>query len=157
MIYDLLLNIGQMYAAQIRYEFEQQGHRLSEKTWQSIKPVISFDGSDGMLTIEGEQHLVWLNKGRKKGRKKVPIDALLSWMRRRNFPERGKEARKVAFAIQAAIHREGIPTAGSYRFSKNDKRKGFIDDAAKEIEPRSAKKIEAVLKEAYETAWTTTM
>ena len=33
----------------------------------------------------------------------------------------------MAFAIQQTIHKEGIPTKGSFKFSNNGRRKGFID------------------------------
>jgi hypothetical protein len=69
----------------------------------------------------------YVNSGRKSGGKKVPISVLVEWIERKAIVNGNKEVKSLAFAIQQAIHKEGSPTAGSFKFSNNGRRKGFID------------------------------
>jgi hypothetical protein len=70
---------------------------------------------------------VYVNNGRQKGGKKVPIDVLVAWIERKAIVSGDKKVKSLAFAIQQTIHKEGSPTKGSFRFSNNGRRKGFID------------------------------
>jgi hypothetical protein len=55
-----------------------------------------------------------------------PVDAILEWVRIKNIAQ-GDEAERAAWAIAKAIKREGIPTENAYKFSKNGRRKGFVE------------------------------
>jgi hypothetical protein len=46
-----------------------------------------------------------------------------------------KAATGIAYAIATTHAREGMPTQGSYKYSKNGKRTDMIDDAIEEAEP----------------------
>ena len=71
-------------------------------------------GSYG-LTIVAQDYLLWLDTGRKPGGKKVPIDALIKWVRQRGL-NRGKNGRftgaasinQIAWAVQRSIWLHGI-------------------------------------------------
>lgn len=144
---------GWILAAKVRMEFEKQGHRLSNKTFNSITPIVKVGIEDVDLIVAGPKHLQWVNTGRKRGKKRVPIDAIMSWMRRRNFPERGKEARSIAFAIQYSIWKNGIPSPGANKFSQNGKRTGFIQDAAIEGMAEVRQLIERELSTKFSDEW----
>ena len=51
----------------------------------------------------------------------------MDWVGRRGIASGNKEIKNVAFAIQMKIFKEGTPTQGSFKFSPNGRRKGFID------------------------------
>lgn len=67
------------------------------------------------LQIIAQDYLQWLDTGRKPGGKKVPIEALLKWVRQRGL-NRGKNGRftgaasinQIAWAVQRAIWLHGI-------------------------------------------------
>ena len=71
-------------------------------------------GSYG-LTIVAQDYLQWLDTGRKPGGKKVPIQALIQFVRQRGL-NRGKGGRftgaasisSIAYAIQQSIFKHGI-------------------------------------------------
>jgi hypothetical protein len=69
----------------------------------------------------------YVDSGRRKGAKKVPLDVLIAWIERKAIVNGDKEVKSLAFAIQQTIFKEGSPTKGSFRFSNNGRRKGFID------------------------------
>ena len=51
---------------------------------------------------------------------------LLKWMEVRGFARGEPDLRSIAFAIQTAIWKEGTPTEGSLKWSRNKKRDEFI-------------------------------
>ncbi|RZL14046.1 MAG: hypothetical protein EOO62_06500 [Hymenobacter sp.] len=71
-------------------------------------------GSYG-LTIVAQDYLQWLDSGRKPGGKKVPISALIQFVKNRQL-NRGKNGRftgeasinAIAWAIQTSIYKHGI-------------------------------------------------
>ena len=74
-----------------------------------------------------DEYGIYVNEGRKTGGKKVPINVLVDWIERKAIVNGDKQVKSLAFAIQQTIHKEGIPTKGSFKFSNNGRRKGFID------------------------------
>lgn len=74
-----------------------------------------------------DEYGIYVNEGRKTGGKKVPISVLVEWIERKAIASGDKDVKSMAFAIQNTIHKEGIPTKGSFKFSNNGRRKGFID------------------------------
>lgn len=67
------------------------------------------------LTVVAQDYLQWLDTGRKPGGKKVPIQALIQFVKNRGL-NRGKNGRftgaasinSIAYAIQTAIYKHGI-------------------------------------------------
>lgn len=70
--------------------------------------------ANSSLTLLAEEYLVYLDSGRKPGGKKVPISALLTFIKNRNLRGRDKksgrflESNRLAWMIQASIFRHGI-------------------------------------------------
>ena len=52
-------------------------------------------------------HAVFVEKGRRKGARRPPVEAITPWVRRK-FGLRGKRARSMAFAVSTSISRKGI-------------------------------------------------
>ena len=94
----------------LRKELAQQGHIASGELLQSIRIVVK-EVVNG-IEIEGRflKYGVYVDRGRKAGTKKVPIDAILRWIRVKGIDLRGKREVSVAFAIQHSIFKNGIPS-----------------------------------------------
>lgn len=65
------------------------------------------------LVLVANNYYVWLSAGRKAGIKKVPIQALISWIKKYRIVGRSKKGRfisqvSLAFAIQNSIYKKGI-------------------------------------------------
>lgn len=103
-----------------------QGHKATGTLISSFesKFVLSEDKSE--LQILFEDYGIFLDRGRRKGVRKVPISALIDWIQTKGIASGDKEVRSMAFAIQTKIFKEGIPTKGSLRFSKTGKRVGWF-------------------------------
>jgi len=82
---------------------------------QATKVEFTVDG----VYIDVPEHAQYLNNGRKAGTKKVPISALITWLKRYRVISRDKKTGKyqkssdgsinsAAFAIQQSIYKNGI-------------------------------------------------
>jgi hypothetical protein len=62
------------------------------------------------LFIESNDYIRYLDSGRKKRARKVPIDVLITWMKKNDIKPSGKNETltSVAFKIQNAIYKNGI-------------------------------------------------
>ena len=72
----------------------------------------------------------WVNKGRRKGAKPVPIPALVEWIKQKGIATNNKKVLGIAFAIQKSIEKKGIPSKQYVKWKAGNsiKRVGFIDD-----------------------------
>ena len=119
--------IGKFIIKQLQKELIGQGHsatgNLVNSFEQRVIPI-----PDGMaLEILMDDYGTYVNDGRRAGGKKVPINVLVEWIERRAIANGDKEVKSIAFAIQQTIFKEGSPTSGSFKFSTNGRRVGFID------------------------------
>lgn len=69
------------------------------------------------------------------------IESLLRWVKRK-LRLRGRAAKSATFRIAAVQSREGSPTRGSFRFSSNNRRRGWIQAGAN----RSLKELDFLLE-----------
>lgn len=119
--------IGKFIISALQQELISQGHEATGNLVNSFEQnVISLPNSL-VLEILMDDYGVYVNEGRKPNAKKVPIAVLIDWIERRAIASGDKEVKNVAFAIQQKIFQEGSPTSGSYKFTSNGRRKGFID------------------------------
>jgi len=130
-------------------ELEGQGHKASGALIRSLEIKI-------VQTTKGLEGQVWLNdysrylntgvpaaripfSGRRSGggnRKSKFITALIRWA---GFVKRGlsfKGRKSFAFAVAHKLKKEGMPTRGSFAFSKNGRRKGWEEQVADIVTPR---------------------
>ncbi len=128
-------------------EIQNQGHTLDGTLENSIAGVILQDSKRSQLIGTMLFYGFILNEGVKPGR--VPyggagartgaktslfIDGLTQYFIKRGLDE--KTAKSAAFATAQKMKKEGMPTAGSYRFSKTGQRKKFIDRVADRVDQK---------------------
>lgn len=132
---EMLSQAGAIAVHELQAELRAQDHYASGDLHDSLEYGWKIAGNEFVVWVEMEFYGDYVNRGRKRGEKKVPIDALEEWIRQRRFEAEGDEQiRRLAFAIQTQIYKEGIPTGASKSLSRTGKRTEFIDDATKRIE-----------------------
>ncbi len=135
-----LQDLGNDIKKEITRELQQQGHTLTGNFINSIEFDVETEGADIYMTFTYFKYGVYLQKGvhrskipyggrskKTKGRVKISkyIQALIEYAKKRGM----HQPRKAAFAIANTHKRQRMPTKGSYRFSKNKRRKFFQDYA----------------------------
>ena len=94
-----------------RYKFGNppRGTRLGNKIASgNLQSSISAKTSKDSISIQMADYGQYVQSGRQKGVRGVPIDALLKWMKERNIRSRDLTDRQLAFAIQRNIKKFGI-------------------------------------------------
>jgi len=119
--------VGQFIISSLQKELIEQGHQATGNLVNSFEQRVIEVPNSIVLEILMDEYGIYVNEGRKTGGKKVPINVLVDWIERRAIVNGDKQVKSLAFAIQQTIHKEGIPTKGSFKFSNNGRRKGFID------------------------------
>ena len=118
----------------MRDNIEKQGHNATGRLSQDIKTTTKFT-SDG-ISIDVLMYLygAYVNKGVSRERFRfggeAHIDVLIEWAKAKGITVTDGDYKSFAFAVIGAHRKQGIPTKGSYSFSSNGKRLGFVDDAA---------------------------
>ena len=118
----------------LREELKAQGHYMTGRLHNSIQYKIELSGDTVKAEVECEDYGLAMEFGVAPG--KIPftpgggnggtsqyIQGLITFFEKRGL--QGREAIGAAFATARTQKREGMPTAGSYRFSRNGARKGF--------------------------------
>ncbi len=119
--------VGKLIIASLQKELIEQGHKATGNLVNSFEQRVIEVPNSIVIEILMDEYGIYVNEGRKSGGKKVPINVLVEWIERKAIVNGDKEVKSLAFAIQQTIHKEGSPTSGSFKFSKNGRRKGFID------------------------------
>jgi hypothetical protein len=91
----------------------------SGNLYNSLTATVMPNGDDFELVITYADYFKYVNEGRRPERKKVPLSALLDWIRIRGIKGRNKKGRfipnlSMAFAIQTNIYKYGIKPANIY-------------------------------------------
>lgn len=85
-----------------------KGKIATGKGAQSID-VLTQQLIDAMVITEShEDYMTFVDRGRKKGGKKVPIAAIEQWLKVKNFSWAANNIRGAAFAVQTNIFKFGI-------------------------------------------------
>ena len=119
--------VGKLIIASLQKELLGQGHKATGNLINSFEQRVIELPNSIVIEILMDEYGIYVNDGRKTGGKKVPINVLVEWIERKAIVNGDKEVKSLAFAIQNTIHKEGLPTKGSFKFSNNGRRKGFID------------------------------
>ncbi len=122
-----LSNIEKLIINELQQELIGQGHKATGSLINSMEGRTMVLPNSVVVEILMDDYSQYVNDGRKPGGKKVPISVLIDWVERRGIASGNKDVKNAAFAIQQKIFREGSPTDGSFKFSNNGRRKGFID------------------------------
>jgi len=119
--------VGKLIIASLQKELLGQGHKATGDLINSFEQRVIELPNSIVIEILMNEYGIYVNEGRKTGGKKVPINVLVEWIERKAIASGDKDVKSMAFAIQNTIHKEGIPTKGSFKFSNNGRKKGFID------------------------------
>ena len=122
-----LEKIGNSLIEDFINEFIAQGHNNTGAFIDSMELQVNFESKGIELLILWEQYGSAVNKGRKAGTKKIPIQALVQWVQQRGIERNNRKALSVAFAIQKAIFVQGSPTRGAFQYSSTGKRTGWVE------------------------------
>jgi len=114
---------GAFLVDKLKEELTQQGHRATGELIDSINYKV--DG--GVLYVQTPKDYVKaMENGLPKGHK-VPISALIRWIEVKGIASGDVEVKQAAWAIRAAIIREGSPTKGAFKYTSNSRRTGFAE------------------------------
>lgn len=151
-----LAGVGEFMVEALRKELRLQGHTLTGKLGRSIEAVVKKRVDEWTIDFLHEQYGAPVNRGVSAGR--IPyspgsgagtseyIKGLIRWVQLRGIAPGFAGAKKIAFAIAAKHKKEGMPTRGSYKFSNNGRRTGWIDHPAS----GQAQNISRKTEQAYE-------
>jgi hypothetical protein len=119
-------------------ELIEQGHKVTGKTESSFKGIVTKTGEtswQGVIYVL--ESAVILNYGVAasrvpfggggRGGKSKYIQALLDWAANIKPNLSDKERKSFVFAVAKKAKKEGHPTIGSYAFTKNGRRKDWIE------------------------------
>ncbi len=131
-----LENIGIIMVAGLAEELRKQGHVDTGKLIRDMSYNVRTTARGAVIEIEFQGYGLFVNAGRLPG-KYVPFQILFDWVKRK-LKLSGAQAKSATFAINRKIYNEGIPTAGSLKFSQTGKRTEFIQDTWKDKESEVA-------------------
>ena len=109
-----LTMIGDYMKDALIVELVLQGHKATGQLIDSIEHKIFSTLNSVMLTGEFNFYGRFVDTGRKAGTRRVPIDALETWIKQKGFETDAKKVRGMAFAIQKTIFDKGISTPSSW-------------------------------------------
>ncbi len=140
----LAKQIGGLIVDELRRQYRLQGHNLTGKLIASIEDKVTLTVTGAKVQVLIVDYGVIINNGTPASR--IPytpgsgrggtskyIQGLQNFARLR-MGLNAREALSVAFAIAKKQSKEGMPTKGSFRFSKNGKRTGAIEDTLEIID-----------------------
>ncbi len=140
----LAKQIGELIVDELRRQYRLQGHNLTGKLIASIEDKVTLTVTGAKVQVLIVDYGVIINNGTPASR--IPytpgsgrggtskyIQGLQNFARLR-MGLNAREALSVAFAIAKKQSKEGMPTKGSFRFSKNGKRTGAIEDTLQIID-----------------------
>ena len=133
-----LLPIAKTLENMIKEELQSQNHIAKKNLYNSIEVIVAQEIGGWKIVGKYLYYGDFVESGRKAGVKRVPLDVLIEWIKDKKINLRGKDERSVAFAIQAAIFKKGIPTDG------DDKKKKFVSRTLEDNE----KQIEKMIRDA---------
>ena len=122
--------VTDLIIAMLKAELIMQGHKDTGALIDSFEGKVMELPNSIVLEILMDKHGEYVNDGRRKAKSEkeyVPIGVLIDWVERKGIANGDKDVKNAAYAIRQKIYKEGSPTKGSFQFSKNGRRKGFID------------------------------
>lgn len=116
-------------------EWNSQGHSLTGAAEQSMQYEIKVEGNTAIATMYANDYVLHLETGVRadripysgrtgRGGKSKYIQGLIHFFELRGV--HGESATRAAFATAATHRKSGLPSRGSYAFSANGRRTGFV-------------------------------
>lgn len=134
----IAFKVGELLVDEIREQIAVQGHNMTGALSKSVehKERITTDGvviqfllNDYGVPVNNGIIPARIPYGSFTGAKVSKYIQGLKRFAKIRFRVTEKQALGIAFAIANKHKKEGLPTRGSYRYSKNGKRKNYIEDA----------------------------
>ncbi len=130
--------LGQFIINELATELIKQDHKATGKLISSLDYKVENSLLSTDLVVTMLNYGEFVNTGRKRGAAKVPIKALVEWIKQKGIETNNKKVLGMAFAIQKTIEKQGSPTANS---RKRGKRTEFVDDTIKRIQAEVERRI----------------
>jgi hypothetical protein len=141
----------------LQSELTKQGHILTGSLRDSIE-LISKRTARGYLIdglfldyglpintgVPGSKIPYTPGSGRKRSKY---IDGLIDFVRKRRLASKASEIKGIAFAIARKQKKEGQPTRGSFKFTKNGRRSNWVDEGLKNINEQLEKLVQDIWTE----------
>lgn len=128
--------IGTWLVELLADELEKQGHRASGNLINSIRFQVQNLLNEIEIEFSFNKYGIFQDRGIKAknipfgkggGRTSRFIAALIAWVKLKKFTSGlDKDVKSAAFAIAKKMKKEGMPTKGAFRFSKNGRRIGWL-------------------------------
>lgn len=146
-INDALRTIGSYIKDALIVELVLQGHNATGTLINSITTSVLSTPNASILFGEFVYYGRFVDTGRRAGARRVPIDALMKWIKQKGFESDAKKIKGMAFAIQKTIFEKGISTAQSW---KGEATKDFMTKTLKNLEPQITNDIEKAAEQSIE-------
>ena len=121
----ILERLADYLAGQIGLELVAQGHNNTGTLIESVRVDLVETLTGVVLIASNLDYGQYINDGRKPGTM-PPVSALAKWVMQRGIASEQREVNSIAWAIAIAIKKQGSPTRGAYKYSKNGKRTNWI-------------------------------
>jgi hypothetical protein len=121
----ILERLADYLAGQIGLELVAQGHNNTGTLIESVRVDLVETLTGVVLIASNLDYGQYINDGRKPGTM-PPVSALAKWVMQRGIASEQREVNSIAWAIAIAIKKQGSPTRGAYKYSKNGKRTDWI-------------------------------
>ena len=148
---EILIQLAGYLKGKIIESYIAQGHRLTGAFESTLEVVLKSEPVVKIIQGLGEHYAKFVDTGvpasripfspGSKAGKSLYIEGLRRFAEIK-FGLSGKEALSRAFAIAHTQKREGMPTSGSYRYSKTGERTRFVTDVLINQEAHIGKEIE---------------
>jgi predicted RecB family endonuclease len=150
-------DVGVAMSVRFVTELEQQGHRATGALVRSVVVKVAEELRAVELQLSHLEYGVTVNTGLKPS--EVPrtlafIKQIAAWVKFRKIAGGlDKTIEKVAVRIVKTMWRTGMPTPGSYRFSNNGRRTGWIDWVYAKYRVEWQDQIEPIAQDYIENAF----
>lgn len=105
---EILQPLADFLKKELQSELITQGHKATGELINSIEVTVN-DITSGFEIIGSSIYYGgYVESGRKKGAKGVPISALMDWIGAKKIQIKGMNDKSIAFMFQASIKRKGI-------------------------------------------------
>ena len=121
----ILERLADYLAGQIGLELVAQGHNNTGTLIESVRVDLVETLTGVVLIASNLDYGQYINDGRKPGTM-PPVSALAKWVMQRGIASEQREVNSIAWAIAIAIKKQGSPTRGAFKYSKNGKRTDWI-------------------------------
>lgn len=129
--------LGREFTKSLREELIAQGHVARGTLRDSIRAEVKTSKSgENTLLIRANKKWRAVNDGQPAGLN-LSEQQIKTWLSAKNVNWRSYKF--VIYQINKAVFEQGTPTKGSFRYSKNGRRTGFVDQVANKFKLRMLK------------------